>query len=492
MCSSSVSDSWNIVWLKRDLRIRDHAPLAAASRAGHPVLLVYIWEPSVWQDPNYSDRHVRFVQESLEALNGSLKAYGTHVCEWQTEAIDAFAHIQASHQIHAVFSYEETGLRITYDRDRELSGWFREQGIQWHEFPSNGVERRRTNRQDWAKRWHQVMKQPQDEVNWSRIKWAMPAEELISFGQPLPELVERPTSQQPGGEGAAHRYLQTFLYERGARYSKHISKPEQSRQSCSRLSPYLAWGNLSIRQVYQAYQQARKEVTHKKPLATFATRLRWHCHFIQKFEMEDRMEFEHYNAGYNQLDKPLKEDWLQAWQTGQTGYPLVDACMRAVQETGYLNFRMRAMVVSFWTHHLWQPWKPGALWLAQQFLDFEPGIHYPQFHMQAGATGINTIRIYNPVKQAQDHDPDGIFVHKWIPELRVLSTPDLFEPWNVPPLEQERLGFQLGADYPRPIVDIRESGRKARQQLWSMRNNPMVRAESKRILQRHTMPNRQP
>ncbi|NEQ48693.1 MAG: deoxyribodipyrimidine photo-lyase [Leptolyngbya sp. SIO3F4] len=485
-----MSTPWNVVWFKRDLRLQDHAPLATAVDADLPVLLVYILETSLLQDENHSERHTRFILESIADLNRQLQEQGTQIQVFHAEAQEVFTWLQQQFGLHTVFSHEETGLRITYDRDVSLATWFREQGVVWNEFQSNGVERGRSNRQDWSKRWHIAMNEPVSEVNWDGASWV---DINLSFpGKPLPETTPRPAAMQPGGETTAHRYMQSFLYERGTFYSKHISKPEQSRQSCSRLSPYLAWGNLSIRQVYQAYKQARTEVSHKKPLAAFATRLRWHCHFIQKFEMEDRMEFEPYNSGYNLLEKTFNPEWFEAWKTGTTGYPLVDACMRAVNETGYLNFRMRAMVVSFWTHHLWQPWKPGAIWLAQQFLDFEPGIHYAQFHMQAGATGINTIRIYNPVKQAQDHDPDGSFVHRWVPELSALEPPYLCEPWKLPPLEQERIGFRLGEHYPHPIIDIKESGQYARKRLWSHRNHRAVRAESKRILQRHTMPNRQP
>jgi len=216
----------------------------------------------------------------------------------------------------------------------------------------------------------------------------------------------------------------------------------------------------------------------------------YHPHFMQKFEMEHLMEFKSVNKGYHQLNKPINLQFQNAWKNGQTGFPLVDACMRCLQETGYLNFRMRALVVSFFTHNLWQPWQSLSEHLASLFLDFEPGIHYPQIQMQAGETGINMLRIYNPLKNSLEHDFEGTFIKKWVPELSNLDTPFIHNPSQMSYFDQQITGFELGKDYPYPIVNEKQSRKKASDILWNMKDNTLVKKESNRILKRHTLSDR--
>jgi len=287
--------------------------------------------------------------------------------------------------------------------------------------------------------------------------------------------------------------MDSFMTERVALYAKSISKPLESRRGCSRLSPYLAWGCLSIRQVYQAQMRAKEEVGfNDRPVRgqfnALASRLRWHCHFIQKFETEDRMEFENVNRAFDALQKNENPAHYAAWHDGQTGYPMVDACMRCLTATGYINFRMRAMLMSFLSHHLLQHWKEGALHMARIYTDFEPGIHYAQIQMQSGMTGTNTVRIYNPVKQSQDHDPQGIFIRMWIPELANCPVAYIHEPWTMPPLEQDMAHFHVGVDYPAPIVDIAVTYLEARIKLHQPRKTEAGKAEKERILKKHAIP----
>jgi deoxyribodipyrimidine photo-lyase len=179
--------------------------------------------------------------------------------------------------------------------------------------------------------------------------------------------------------------------------------------------------------------------------------------------------------------RDVDPDRHTAWAEGRTGLPFVDACMRALSATGWLNFRMRAMLVSVSSYQLWNHWREPGLHLARLFTDFEPGIHWSQVQMQSGSTGINTARIYNPIKQGHDHDPDGTFVRRWVPELAAIPAPFLHEPWKLSPLERK----DLALSYPEPVVDPVAAARAARERIWSVRRGDAYWAAADAIQDRH-------
>ncbi len=469
-----------LIWLKRDLRVRDHAALAAGRQLGATSAL-FIFEPAWLQSPECAAQHVTFARTSLAELAINLLQLGIHLIVREGEATEVLAQLQQEQNFTHLLSHEETGSAWSYARDIAVGQWCKRQSIEWREYTQTGVVRRLRTRHGWAKRWQARMDAP-----------ALDADLALLSTSP-PKFTHENASV--AGEPAAWGVLKSFLAGRASNYRRAMSSPLSAQDGCSRLSAHLAFGTISMRCVHQATEaaiaeyQAMGERGLAYALRGFAGRLRWHCHFMQKLEDEPAIEFQNFSRSADGLRREVydTEDTqrFEAWCTGQTGYPMVDACMRSLVATGWLNFRMRAMLVSFASYHLWLHWRQTGVFLARQFLDFEPGIHWSQMQMQSGTTGINTLRIYSPTKQAIDQDPGGIFIRQWCPELAHVPLPLLAQPWKMTLLEQEEANCIIGQDYPAPVVEEKAAMQFAKDQLYGLRKTANAKKESKSIANKH-------
>jgi deoxyribodipyrimidine photo-lyase len=490
----------HVVWLKRDLRLHDHEPLVRAAAAGLVVAL-YVFEPALLQAAEADRGHWGFVLESLAELDRGLRARGGRLVVRRGAMPDELARLddelRAFGGIAHVHSHQETGNAITFARDRSVGRWLAERGIGWTEYHQDGVVRRLASRDGWSRLWQQRMRRPVLAIP-DRLL-APPAAVLAAgelptldqLGLPPSTIVER----QRGGEANAQALLQTFLRERGEPYTKAMSSPRTAVDACSRLSPHFAHGTISLKHVHRELERRAAEVRELpvgerggwgQSLRSFAGRLRWHCHFTQKLEDEPLLEFDNMNRAFDGLrEAEFDEARFLAWSEGRTGLPMVDACMRSLRHHGWINFRMRAMLVSVAAYHLWLHWRPVGLHLARLFVDFEPGIHWSQVQMQSGTTGINTVRIYSPKKQLLDHDPDGEFVRRWVPELAGVPTEHLAEPFLMTRAEQDSAHCTIGRDYPAPIVDVAAAVQAAKQRIYAARRTTAARAESARVYEQH-------
>lgn len=470
-----------LLWFKRDLRVSDHPALARAAEIGAPVLPLYVVEPDYWALEDTSARQWAFCRDSLLELRDEMAALGTPLVVRKGDVVDVLQRAHSHFGIGRIVSHEETGNAWTYTRDRRVAAWARDAGVVWEQLPQSGVVRRLKGRDGWARQRDGFVSRPLA----ASLQTGLSGVEVAPGA--IPDLALKPDPcphRQMGGRSRALSLLGGFLTERGRTYRTDMSSPVAGEWACSRLSPHLAFGTLSIREAETAARARASEVKGTRvgwggAVKSFRSRLAWRDHFMQKLEDEPRIETHCLHPAYEGL-RSSDAARLHGWEMGETGLPFVDACMRYTRAGGWLNFRMRSMVVAVASYHLWLDWRSTGPILARYFTDYEPGIHWSQMQMQSGTTGMNTVRVYNPVKQGLDQDPDGGFTRKWVPELAAVPDAYVQEPWL-----WDGAHKVLGKTYPEPLVDVKAAARAARETVWGVRKGAAFRAEAAKIVHKH-------
>ena len=485
----------DVVWFKKDLRTYDHSPLIEAANSGNTTLCLFALEPKRFELDDIDPIHVEWELKNAIELSKSLEKIGGSLHFEINDIITILDKINLKFGISRILSHEETGNSWSYQRDKLVRKWCEKQIVDWIEFPTNGVIRLLVDRDLW--------KRKRD----SRMRGDLYKPPLISDSVEF--LGDVPTMKQLGlnprkltsypvpGQQAAFSRLDTFLNEESLQFQWAISSPTLAVKHGSGLSPYLTVGAISMRRVVQstnARMEYIRENKHEfedptvwlKSLGSFRRRLAWRCHFMQKLEMEDNLDLVAQNPIIDSnLMRVFSEDRFTRWKDGTTGWPFLDACMRQLSSTGWINFRMRAMIMSAASYNLWLPWRATGCHLAKQFLDYEPGVHWSQVGMQSGTTGINTIRAYSMTKQGRDQDPSGDYIRKWVSELAIVPTKYIHEPWKMPIELQEEISCVIGQHYPVPILDEAESRKEGVKRSYAARSSKESRDVSKKVLKKH-------
>lgn len=479
----------SIWWIKRDFRLYDNRALSSAVSQSEQVLPVFVFEPSLLEHQQTSAFHVQAQLQALEYLKQRLKQKGSDILVTQGEFPEILDKISEKFDFSAIFSYQEIGINLTYQRDQKVEKWCDNNGVDWHQPPRNGIIRGSYDRDNRMEFWNKQIKQ--------RDQLPEPNSEQLELNHkleqnPLPSLDQlgfnKKKQLQTVTERAAKNTLDDFLYNRGINYFGNISSMNTAPEYCSRLSVHLAWGTLSLRTAFQKLEERIDELDEsdqensgkwKRSLSMFKSRLYWHDHFMQRLEDEPELEFKPINRAFSEEKIPYKRNLavLDRWYSGYTGYPMVDACMRCFHTTGYLNFRMRAMIASFACNILHLPWRDIMYPMARLMADYISGIHISQLQMQAGITGINSIRVYSPKKQIKDQDPECKFIKHWIPELRDYTPSEI-------------LGYDEGGllnlkGYPDPIVDYEERRSDMLSALYEIKKSDQGQQEADRVLEKH-------
>ena len=486
----------SVVWFKRDLRVSDNPALVEAIKGPHPVICIFNLEPERLERADVDPIHIEWELDCLAELRSSLESIGGALQFNFGQVTEQLSELHETYDIKHLYSNEETGLQWSWDRDKSVDAWCSTNGVEFTEFPTNGVVRRLGTRDHWKK--HRDARVSAEQIN-TPVAMESPkgftSNEIHSMGRL--GLKSRPLVERPlPGEKAALNVLFSFLDERGRTYRKDMSSPITGWNACSRLSPYLSAGCITIRQILHHTRRKQKKVKVNprskenlgwtSSLSSFQSRLAWHCHFIQRLESEATMDVIALNPELDgHLAREMDAERYEAWSQGKTGWPFFDACMRSLIATGWINFRMRAMLQSVASYTLWLPWTETGLHLARCFLDYEPGIHWSQVHMQSGVTGINSIRAYSVLKQSSDQDPDGDFIRTWVEELRDVPKKHIHEPWLMNDEQQKEFNCLIGEDYPFPIVDEKTARKEGVSKSYSAKSKPESKQRSLLVYEIH-------
>ena len=318
----------NIVWFKRDLRVYDHKPLSEACHNGY-VYSIYIFEPEFWKLPDSSLRHWSFIYDSLIELKEELSKIGLILSVYTGEVLKILENIRQEKITSKItlYSHEETGNNWTYNRDLKVKEWCEYHKIAWKEYQSNGVVRRLKNRDIWERLRDNYMNEnlislPVNSKQ-SKIKevFNIPLKNHSMFGSDSFKQVQK------GGRLEGMKITSSFVKERAEKYMHNISKPGISARSCSRLSPHITFGTLSVREIIKVTNLKIKSLSlnsdknskyFSNNLVAFLSRLAWHCHFIQKLEQRPDIEYKCIHSSFEGMREPFhNEDLFLAWKEGE-------------------------------------------------------------------------------------------------------------------------------------------------------------------------------
>ena len=459
----------DIIILHKNLRLEDNSALFYGS-LNQNYKIIYVYDSHYWSVDGRSPRQFSFLLDCLKEVQSNLKELNSslEIFEGSYQDLSDFIEI----------NYPQSKIHLNHSTD---TSYYRNQISKFKDtfkgstrlkvYEDFGIQTEHFNRDKWSFDWNKQMRKRLHDL--PKRNLFDQSKDLMQFDCFLDRSKKNiQKGFQQGGTKAANRLLTSFFETRSEGYSKKMSSPHEAEESCSMLSPHIAFGSISIREIYQKLEAHYPQSNFKKDLYSFRKRLYWHCHFIQKLETEPAIEFNSMHSMCDDLRPLENKEFIDRWINGETGFPFMDACMLYLREKGWINFRMRAMIMSFASYNLWQPWQSTSPLLGELFVDYEPGIHIPQVQMQSGVTGINLPRIYSVNKQSSDQDPEAKWIKQIIPTLNDIDPKKIHS-------------ADLHTTYISPVVDLKESSKYARDTIWSIRKGDEFKKIARSVYHKH-------
>ena len=466
-----------IVWLRRDLRLTDNVALERATRSSGRVVCAFVLDPQLLRAPAIGAPIVAFFFASLAELRADLRALGSDLALLEGDFSRELLALAARTRAQALYFNEDYEPHAR-ERDSAVSTAFRERNVRVEAFTDHVVfgsaEVRKPDgspytvftpyKRRWLERFGEEPRAPVESLA-SLAGKLISREDLGATREvPVPEEFGRaaPVNPMRAGAGAAREILEEFTRSRIAGYDDERNFPALA--GTSQLSPHLRAGTVGIRTCVRTALDARDKLRGAgRGSETWLGELIWREFYQQILANFPHVASEPFLERAKFLRYRESEADFAAWCQGRTGYPLVDAAMQQLNGYGWMHNRLRMVVASFLTKDLLLDYRLGERYFEQRLADADLASNNGgwQWAASTGTDAVPYFRIFNPVLQSRTFDPDGTFIRRMLPALEKIPAPFVHEPWTLPPLDAEALGFRLGRDYPEPIVDHAQARARA-------------------------------
>jgi deoxyribodipyrimidine photo-lyase len=456
-----------LVWFRRDLRTSDHAALYYGLKEARRVYCAFVFDTQILDAlPSRADRRVEFIWESLIELKAALESMGGGLMVRHGDPRDEIPALAQEWGLQAVYAnhdYEPQAI----ERDARVAYALAENGVELRTYKDHVVfEKDEVTKRDgrpfsvytpyknaWLAKVNSFYLKSYPVERYSQ-SFARPPHVTVPTLQAMGfERTNLESIRLPAGMSGARTLLADFL-SRMRHY--HARRDYPAVRGPSYLSVHLRFGTISIREV------ARAAWSDASPgAATWLSELIWRDFYCMILYHHPRVVTHAFRPEFDAIEFPNDETRLRAWREARTGYPLVDAAMREINQTGYMHNRLRMVVASFLVKDLHVDWRYGERYFAQHLNDYDLAANNGGWQW-AASTGCDAqpyFRIFNPVTQSQRFDPEGKFIRLYLPELANVPDKHIHAPWQMSDEEQAQSGVVIGRDYPPPIVDHAQARR---------------------------------